>query len=49
MWAEVGVEEERLIKAEMGGWTGKAPGGWSGLCLDSRLGTGEAQRAKRTP
>lgn len=49
MWVEVGVEEERLIKAEMGGWAGKAPGGWSGLCLDSRLGTGGSSEGEENP
>lgn len=49
MWVEVGVEEERLVKAEMGGWAGRAPGGWSGLCLDSRLGTGGSSEREENP
>lgn len=43
MGIEVGVEEERLARAEMGGWDGMASVGWSGLCLDSRWGSSEGE------
>lgn len=46
---EARVEEEKLIRTEMGGWGGMVPVGWSGLCLDPRLGYGKSSEVEENP
>lgn len=49
MEIEARVEEEKLVRTEMGGWGGMVPVGWSGLCLDPRLGYGKSSEVEENP
>lgn len=46
---EAGVEEEKLVRTEMGGRDRMVPVGWSGLCLGPRLGCGKSSEREENP